>query len=324
MTLSLDTLKQMYRTMWTIRRFEEAAGKLYQKGLLKGGIHPSIGQEGVAVGVCTALRRDDWITSTHRGHGHHIAKGANLGRLMAEIMGKETGYCRGRGGSMHVAAFDAQGLGGSLGAYPIVASGVPIGVGAALSAAMQGLDRVVVSFFGDGALGQGTLHESLNLAAVWKLPLIFLCENNLYAVSTPVSETIAVRDRTALAAAYGMPGLLVDGQDALAVYEATRAAVERARAGGGPSFVECQTYRFEGHYFGEPQVYRTREEVEEARRSRDPIVRLGAVLIEEHGVTEDELRALETEASQAVEASLEFAHKSPDPPPEEYREYVYA
>jgi len=320
MTLSPDTLKQIYRTMWTIRRFEETAGKLYQKGVIKGGIHASIGQEGVAVGVCTALRPDDWITSTHRGHGHHIAKGADLGRLMAEIMGKDTGYCRGRGGSMHVAAFDV----GSLGASAIVAAGVPMGVGAALSARMQGRDRVVVSFFGDGAMGQGTLHESLNLAAVWKLPILFLFENNQFAVSTRVDQSIAVKDRQALAGAYGLANACVDGQDVLAVYDAVHAAVELARGGGGPSFVECQTYRFEGHYFGEPQVYRTREEVEEARRSLDPIARFGAVLVAEQGIPEGELPALEARASQAVEEALAFAQESPEPPAEAYKEFVYA
>jgi TPP-dependent pyruvate/acetoin dehydrogenase alpha subunit len=320
MTLSPDTLEHMYRTMWTIRRFEETAGKLYQKGVIKGGIHASIGQEGVAVGVCTALRPDDWITSTHRGHGHHIAKGADLGRLMAEIMGKDTGYCRGRGGSMHVAAFDV----GSLGASAIVAAGVPMGVGAALSARMQDRDRVVVSFFGDGAMGQGTLHESLNLAAVWKLPILFLFENNQFAVSTRVDQSIAVKDRQALAGAYGLANACVDGQDVLAVYDAVYAAVELARGGGGPSFVECQTYRFEGHYFGEPQVYRTREEVEEARRSRDSISRFGAVLVAEQGIPEEELHTLEAQASQAVEEALAFAQESPEPPAEAYKEFVYA
>jgi TPP-dependent pyruvate/acetoin dehydrogenase alpha subunit len=320
MALSLGILKQMYRTMWIIRHFEETAGKLYRKGFVKGGIHASIGQEGVAVGVCTALRADDLITSTHRGHGHHIAKGADPRRLMAEVLGKDTGYCRGRGGSMHVAAFDI----GSLGAYPIVASGVPVGIGAALSATMRGLDRLVVSFFGDGAMGQGTVHESLNLAALWRLPVIFLCENNRYAVSTCVDDSIAVKDRLALAAAYGVPGARVDGQDVRAVYQATVEAVEQARSGGGPSFIECQTYRFEGHYFGEPQVYRTREEVEEVRRSRDPIARLGAVLEAEHGLDSEELRALETEASKMVKEALEFAQQSPDPLPETYQEYVYA
>lgn len=320
MDLSLETVRQMYRTMLTIRRFEEAAGSLYKKGLVKGGIHASIGQEAVAVGVCTALRPDDWITSTHRGHGHHIAKGADPKRLMAEILGKDTGYCRGRGGSMHVAAFDV----GSLGASAIVAAGVPMGVGAALSAKMQEADRVVVSFFGDGAMGHGTLHESLNLAAVWDLPVIFLLENNQFAVSTRIDQSIAVKDRQALAKAYGMPGACVDGQDVLAVYAATREAVELARSGGGPSFIECQTYRYEGHYFGEPQVYRTREEVEEVRRSRDPIAWFGALLETEYDIDREELNALEAEASQVVEEALAFARQSPEPLPETYEEYVYA
>jgi len=221
---------------------------------------------------------------------------------------------------MHVAAFDV----GSLGAYPIVASGVPVATGAALSAAMQGLQRVALSFFGDGALGQGVLHESLNLAAVWKLPVVFLCENNGYAVSTPASQSIAIRDRVAFAATYGMAGAVVDGQDVLAVHAAVLAAVQRARAGKGPSFVECQTCRFEGHYFGEPQLYRSRAEIEEARRSRDPLTRLAAVLMAEHAASAEELHALEAEASAAIQAAVEFAQKSADPAPEEYVEFVYA
>jgi TPP-dependent pyruvate/acetoin dehydrogenase alpha subunit len=318
--LPLDLLERMYREMWTIRRFEEAAGDLYRRGMVKGGVHPSIGQEAVAVGVCAHLRTDDWITSTHRGHGHHIAKGADLNRLMAEILGKETGYCRGRGGSMHVAAFEV----GSLGAYPVVAAGVPVGAGAALSIVMQGLDRVVVSFFGDGALGQGTLHESLNLASAWQLPMVFLCENNQYAVSTCVTDIIAVCDRQAFASAYGMSAVVVDGQDLMAVFEAARVAVDRARAGGGPSFVECQTYRYEGHYFGEPQVYREKSEVDEMRKARDPIALLGAVLVSKRGLDATRLDALEAEASEAVRAALDFAHNSPVPAPETFREFVYA
>lgn len=320
MDLSIETLKQFYRTMCTIRRFEEAAGELYQKGLVKGGIHASIGQEAVATGVCAALRRDDWITSTHRGHGHHIAKGADPRRLMAEILGKEGGYCRGRGGSMHVAAFDV----GSLGAYAVVAAGIPVGVGAALSAVLQGQDRVVASFFGDGALGQGATHESLNLAAVWKLPVILVCENNQFAVSTRTGEGVAVHDRQQFAACYGLASYHVDGQDVRAVYEVAREAVERARSGGGPSFIEAETYRFEGHYFGEPQVYRTREEVEEIRRTRDPIARLGAILQAEHGVMAEALQALAAEAAREIEVAVAFAQQSPEPPADGYREYTYA
>ena len=320
MDLSVEVLKQLYRTMCTIRRFEEAAGELYLRGLVKGGIHASIGQEAVAAGVCAALRRQDWMTSTHRGHGHHIAKGADPRRLMAEILGKETGYCRGRGGSMHVAAFDI----GSLGAYAVVAAGIPVAVGAALSAALQGQDRVVVSFFGDGALAQGTTHESFNLAAVWRLPVILVCENNQFAVSTRTSEGVAVRDRQQFAACYGLASYHVDGQDVRAVYKVAREAVGRARSGDGPSFIEAETYRFEGHYFGEPQVYRTREEVEEARRTRDPIVLLGAVLQAECGVTVGTLESLADEAAQEIQAAVEFALRSPEPPADSYGEYVYA
>jgi pyruvate dehydrogenase E1 component alpha subunit len=293
---------------------------LYRQGVLKGGIHASIGQEGVAVGVCFALRPDDWITSTHRGHGHHLAKGADVKRLMAEIRGKETGYCHGRGGSMHVAAFDA----GSLGAYPIVASGAPVGVGAALAAKMQGQTRVVAVFFGEGALGQGTLHESLNLVQVWKLPVLFVCENNRYAVSTLVERSIAVSDMAALASAHGMPGAVLDGQDVLAVYDWAGEATARAREGRGPSFLCAETYRFEGHYFGEPQVYRTKEEVVEARRSRDPIAKLEARMLELGAATQAELEALAAAANADVEAALEFAASSPEPDPATVAEYVYA
>jgi pyruvate dehydrogenase E1 component alpha subunit len=239
---------------------------------------------------------------------------------MAEILGKETGYCRGRGGSMHVAAFDV----GSLGAYPIVAQGVPVGVGAALSSLLLGRDHVVVSFFGDGALGQGTLHESLNLAAIWSLPVVFLCENNQFAVSSRVENTVALSDRTEWARAYGMDAQSVDGQDVQAVYMAAKEAVDRARAGDGPAFLECRTYRYEGHYFGEAQVYRTRAEVDEVRQSRDPITGLAATLMEQQGMTAEQLDSLKDEASAAIEAALRFAEESPEPPAEEYGEWVYA
>ncbi len=315
-----DLLRRMYRTMCLIRRFEAAAGDLYRQGVLKGGIHASSGQEGVAVGLCFALRPDDWITSTHRGHGHHIAKGADAKRLMAEIRGKETGYCRGRGGSMHVAAFES----GSLGAYPIVASGVPIGVGTALAARMRGQPRVVAVFFGEGALGQGTLHESLNLAQVWRLPVLFVCENNHYAVSTAVERVSAVTNVAALASAYGMPGDAIDGQDVLAVYDWATAAVARAREGGGPSFLGADTYRFEGHYFGEPQVYRSKAEVERARQLRDPIARLGARMLELGAAEQAGLDALAAEAEAEIQAALEYAAVSPEPNPAAVTEYVYA
>lgn len=318
MEVSTETLKQMYETMWRIRRFEEAAGALYRAGRVKGGIHASIGQEAVATGVCFALRPDDFITSTHRGHGHHVAKGADLNRLMAELLGRETGYNRGRGGSMHVAAFDV----GSLGAFPVVAAGVPVAVGAALSMKMQGLDRVVVAFFGDGAMAQGALHESLNLAAVWKAPVVFVCENNQFAVSTRQEESLAVRDKVRWVENYGISAWSIDGQDVKAVYDVAVHAVSHARAGAGPCFVEAVTYRFEGHYFGEPQVYRAREEVNAKRLHHDPLKLLHDRLLTE-GVAEDELAALEQAAATAVEKALAFAEDGPAPAPETFADYVY-
>ncbi len=318
MALPLETLQHMYGTMWRIRRFEEAAGALYRAGRLKGGVHASIGQEAVATGVCFALEANDLITSTHRGHGHHIAKGADLNRLMAEILGREAGYNRGRGGSMHVAAFDV----GSLGAFPVVAAGVPVAVGAALSAQMQGLKRVVAAFFGDGAIGQGTLHESLNLAAAWRLPVVFVCENNQFAVSTRCAESIAIQQRAPWIEAYGIAAWSVDGQDVEAVYETAGQAVSHARAGKGPAFIEAHTYRFEGHYFGEPQVYRTREEVEAERQGRDPIRLLRDKLLAS-GADEAALQALEQAAASAVDQAVAFAEASPSPDPDTFADYVY-
>jgi pyruvate dehydrogenase E1 component alpha subunit len=305
--------------MWRIRRFEEAAGEYYRAGRLKGGIHASIGQEAVATGVCFALDPDDLITSTHRGHGHHIAKGADLNRLMAELLGRETGYNHGRGGSMHVAAFDI----GSLGAFPVVASGVPVAVGAALSAKMQGLDRVVVAFFGDGAVGQGTLHESLNLAVVWALPVVFVCENNQFAVSMRQEQALAIRDKTTWAATYGAAAWSIDGQDVEAVYAAALQATRHARSGEGPAFIEAMTYRFEGHYFGEPQVYRTREEVNAERLYHDPVKLLHEKLLAA-GVDQAELDVLEQAAAGAVKEARAFAEASPDPDPNTFADYVYA
>lgn len=312
----------MYLTMWLIRHFEEKAGELFATGVLKkGGVHPSVGQEAVAVGVCSALRKDDWITSTHRGHGHHIAKGANLQRLMAELLGREDGYCKGRGGSMHVAAFEI----GSLGAYAVVGEGVPIGSGAALSMRLQGSDQVVASFFGDGALGQGAVHEALNLASVWKLPIIFVCENNRIAVSTRTEETVAASRRLeALAKVHGMEGHSIDGQDVLLVYRTAQTAIERARRGEGPTLLDCWTYRFEGHYYGEPQVYRTREEIEDMRRSQDPIAKFESYLINQAIFFKKELKELQEMASDQVEDAAEYAQKSNEPDPETYRRFVYA
>jgi acetoin:2,6-dichlorophenolindophenol oxidoreductase subunit alpha len=320
LNLEKQDFLEMYLKMQQIRFFEAAAGKLYQMGRVKGGIHTYIGQEAVAVGVCANLRNEDIMTSTHRGHGHHIAKGADLKRLMAELLGKETGYCRGRGGSMHVAAFDV----GSLGAFPIVASGVPSALGAALSARLFKREIVTVAFFGEGALAQGTLHETLNMAAIWNLPVIFVCENNRYAVSTSVESSVAFKDLPLLAKAYGIAGEEVDGQNLPLVYTAARRAVERGLAGGGPSLVNALTYRFEGHYFGQPEIYRTREEVQHARDVMDPIPIFQDYLLGHSLVKAEELESVRSQAEEEVREALDFAKNSPDPDPEEYDRYVYA
>jgi TPP-dependent pyruvate/acetoin dehydrogenase alpha subunit len=316
--LNEETNIDLLNKMLQIRFFEEAAGRLYTTGKVKGGIHASIGQEAVAVGVCDQLRQSDYIVSTHRGHGHHIAKGAEMGKLMAEILGKETGYCRGRGGSMHVAAFDV----GSLGAFPVVAAGVPSAIGASLSCKIRNVDNIVVAFFGEGALGQGVIYEAFNMAAIWELPLIFVCENNQYAVSTRVDTTIAINDFTGMAEKHGLAAEDIDGQDLSAVYNTASTAIKRARDGGGPTFIHAITYRFEGHYFGEPQTYRTQSEVDEARKSRDPIKRYAQFLTEK-GVRVG-LDNLEEKARNLVSEAVGFAEASPNPHPEEFEEYVYA
>lgn len=310
----------MLRKMWEIRLFDQAAGRLYQKGMIKGGIHAYIGQEAIAVGVSAHLSDSDYITSNHRGHGHHIAKGADLKRLMAEVLGKETGYCKGRGGSMHVAAFDI----GSLGAFPILASGVPSAIGAALSGRLLGKDYVVVTYFGEGTLAQGTVHECLNMAAVWKLPVVFVCENNRYAVSTHVDQTISFKGVVKLAAAYGITGADIDGQDVLTVRKVAGEAVSRARRGEGPTILHAETYRFEGHYIGEPQIYRSKDEVLKARQELDPILLYQDYLLRYKIFGKDEIEQVEDAAQHVVDEAVKFAIDSPEPPPDEYAKYVYA
>lgn len=312
----LDMLKKMY----LIRYFEETAGSLYKRGALKGGVHASIGQEAVAVGVCQSLESTDYITSTHRGHGHHIAKGADPGKLMAEVMGKSTGYCAGRGGSMHVAAFDV----GSLGAFPVVAAGIPTAVGAALSSKIRNQNSVVISFFGDGAFGQGVIYESFNLAAVWKLPVVFVCENNQYAVSSNVEDTIAIKDFAGLAEKHGLAFTEVDGQDLPSVFNAAVEAVSKTRQGKGPFFFHAKTYRFEGHYIGEPQIYRKREDVDIIRKSDDPISNYSRFLIANHYTDDASIQGIEEEAQKSIADALAFAENSPEPDAEEYGDYVYA
>lgn len=319
MDTALDLHLTMYRRMVRIREFELAAMGVFKRGLIKGTVHPYIGQEASGVGVCMALRTDDLIAGTHRSHGHTIAKGARSDRMMAEIFGKDTGYCRGRGGSMHVAAFDV----GSLGALAVVGSGIPLAVGAALGFALKGEDRVAVPFTGDGGSNTGNFHESLNMAAVWALPVVFVLENNQYAVSTRMSESANVEDLSLRAKGYGMPGVRVDGNDVLAVYEAATEAVERARRRQGPTLLVTETYRIEGHYAGEPEVYRSRAEVEE-RRHNDPILRFGGWLIE-HGEAEPgTLADIDASIKQEMVDAVRFAQESPAPPASTAMDYIYA
>jgi len=301
----------MYRKMLTIRRFEERVAHDYRNGAIPGLVHSYIGQEAVAVGVCANLRIDDRIISTHRGHGHCIAKGADLKRMMAELYGRRTGYCKGKGGSMHIADFSI----GMLGANGIVGGGLPIIVGAALAAQLEGGDKVAVSFFGDGACHEGEFHESLNLASIWKLPVIFVCENNLYAFHTPARYAIPLEDIAQGVAAYAIPGIVVDGNDVVAVCEAAEKAVARARAGGGPSFLECKTYRWRSHFESdtEPDL-RPPEEIEAWKR-RCPIASLGRRLLEGGILTEWELEEMDSQVQSEIEDAVSFALVSPLPDP---------
>jgi len=317
--IAKDTLVYMFRKMVEIRLFEEKVFDLYAQNLVPGTIHLYAGEEAIAVGVCSNLRKDDYITSTHRGHGHCIAKGADLKRTMAEIVGKKTGYCKGKGGSMHIADFSI----GMLGATAVVGAGIPIAVGAGLSIALRKTDQVVACFFGEGASNQGTFHEGINMAAIWQLPVIFVCENNLYAMGTRQSRVMLIENIADRVVAYGIPGVVVDGNDVLAVYEATKKAVERARRGGGPTLIECKTYRHKGHSRVDPARYRPKEEVEEWL-AKDPIKRFKERLLQEAVLTAEEIKKIEADVAGEIEEAVRFAMESPYPTPEEALEDVYA
>jgi pyruvate dehydrogenase E1 component alpha subunit len=318
-TYSPAQLKQALKRMYLIRRFEEGAEQSYMRGLIHGTMHLSIGQEASAVASCIELTDADKITSTHRGHGHCIAKGADVARMFAEFFGKETGYCHGRGGSMHIADVQT----GNLGANGIVGGGLPIAVGAALSAKRLGREDVTLCFFGDGANNEGAFHEALNMAAIWKLPVVFICENNRYGMSTSVERSTAVRRISDRAAAYSMPGTTVDGNDFSAVAEAVHHAIARARAGDGPSLVENLTYRWRGHSKSDRNRYRTKEEIEEWM-GRDPIARFQAELVA-HGILDEaEASAIADAAVSDVEQGIEFARGSAAPAIGEVTRYVYA
>ena len=320
MTLTTEKQLEMLRSMQTIRRFEERASDDYQAGAIYGVVHCYIGEEAVAVGVCAALNSDDQIISTHRGHGHCLAKGADLNRMMAELYGRQTGYCKGKGGSMHIADFSI----GMLGANGIVAGGIPIVTGAGLAAQLEGKGRVAVSFFGDGASNAGPFHESINIAATWKLPMLYVCENNLYSAGTIAADTLALSDVAARAAGYGIPGVVVDGNDVMAVYEAAEAAVNRARAGQGPSLIECKTYRWRGHTERPGQEDpRPKEEIDEWRQ-RDPINRFATSLIDHGILTEEAWQKMDAEILTAIEDAVKFAEESPFPEPEAAIEDIFA
>jgi len=312
----------MYERMLVIRQFEEQAIALFERGHIRGNVHPCIGQEAVSVGVCAHLRRDDYMTSTHRGHGNCLAKGADPKRMMAELLGRKTGYCKGKGGSMHIADFD----GGNLGANGIVGGGFPIATGAGIGIQNRGTDQVVVCFFGDGAANQGTFHESLNLAALWKLPVLYVCENNQYALSTPLRESVGLPELSERARGYGIPGARVDGNDVLAVHAAAAEAVRRARAGEGPTLLDCLTYRFFGHFTGDKGhgiTYRTKQEMEEWR-NRCPIARLRRHLLGAAMATDAQLEKIETQAQALIAAAAQYGLDSPWPSPEEALEDVFA
>ena len=320
MSLTPQQQLTMLRTMQTIRHFEERASNDFQAGQIYGVVHCYIGQEAVAVGVCSTLNRDDQIISTHRGHGHCIAKGADLKRMMAELYGRATGYCKGKGGSMHIADFSI----GMLGANGIVAGGIPIITGAGLAAQLDGKGRVAVSFFGDGASSAGPFHESLNIAALWKLPVIYVCENNLYGVNTPVSAAVSVKDVVERSAAYGIPGVVVDGNDVLAVYEVAEAAVRRARAGEGPTLLECKTYRWRNHteIKGLPDS-RPPDELT-TWKEKDPIARFVAHLKGQHLLTDEDWKEMDAAILQEIEQAVTFAKDSPFPSLETASEDVFA
>ncbi|MDI6755280.1 MAG: thiamine pyrophosphate-dependent dehydrogenase E1 component subunit alpha [Thermodesulfobacteriota bacterium] len=321
MQLNNEFMIQLYRTMLMIRRFEEKALDLKARQIIPGLLHLYIGEEAVATGMCAALRRDDYISSTHRGHGHCIAKGGDISLMMAELLGREKGYCRGKGGSMHIADIDL----GILGANGVVAAGMPISGGAALSIKMRGKDQVVACFFGDGGSNQGAFHESLNMAALWKLPVIYVCENNQYAISVAQSRSCSIRDIYLRKDAYEIEGCMVDGNDVLAVYQAAKETVDRARRGEGPTLIECKTYRWRGHYEGEADrtyTYRTKQEIEEWI-DRCPIKRFQKVLLDQGVVSQVGLNQIEQEIQSDLQKAMEFAQNCPFPEPQDALKDLY-
>lgn len=317
--ISKETLLEMYKRMNEARSFEEKVSYFFARGMVHGTTHLSVGEEASGVASCMALNSDDLITSTHRGHSQVIGKGIDLNKMMAELLGKYTGYCKGKGGSMHIADVEA----GNLGANGVVGGGHGIAVGAALTQQMKKTGKIVLCFFGDGASNEGSFHEALNLASVWKLPVIFYCENNLYGMSVPIEKSMNIKDIAKRADSYGIPGYIVDGNDAVAVYNTVKEASEYVRSGKGPVLIESKTYRWLGHSKSDAQIYRSKEEVEEWKK-KCPIKRFRKYMLENNISTEEELDTIEKNARQAIEDAVEFANNSPNPPIETVTEDVYA
>ena len=319
MQIPNEKLIDMYRTMVRIRTFEERVSKEFASGNIPGFVHVYIGEEAIATGACANLRRDDYITSTHRGHGHLIAKGGKPDLMMAELFGRKTGYCHGKGGSMHIADTEL----GILGANGIVGGGITIAGGAALSAQMRGTDQSVICFLGDGASNRGTFHEGVNMAACWNLPVVYVIENNLYAEKTRITDTARVTNLADRASAYGIPDITVDGNDVIAVYEAVHEALVRARKGQGPTLIECKTYRWHGHYEGDRQTYKPKEEIDDWK-SRDPIPAFRKKLLENRILTSVDFENIDRTVTEEIENAVKFALESPFPAPEETLQDIFA
>ena len=317
-TLTNQELIDMLLRMHKIRFFEQTIKKLYTEGFIRGPLHLYIGEEAVATGACSALKKEDYVVSAHRGHGHYIAKKGDLKKMMAELLGRETGCCKGRGGSMHLVDQKVNLLASS----GIVGGGIPIAIGAGFSSYYRDTGQVTLSFFGDGASNQGSFHESLNLGALWKLPVVFICENNLYAITVSASRSLPIKNIADRAISYGIPGKIVDGMDVLSVFEVVGEAVRRAREGKGPSLVECKTYRFEGHWVGDPIVYRGKEEVDEWKK-KDPILNFRKYLLEQHITNKEELDKKASQAQEEIREAVAFAKESPFPDTSNAKEYVY-
>ncbi|MFG6114159.1 thiamine pyrophosphate-dependent dehydrogenase E1 component subunit alpha [Halobacillus sp. MO56] len=315
-----EKLVDLLYQMVLIREFEEAVSGLFMQGKIHGTMHLCVGQEPTAVGACAVLTDEDKITSTHRGHGHCIAKGTDVNRMMAELLGKETGHCKGKGGSMHIADLDK----GNLGANGIVGGGLPIACGAAFTSVKKDLGQAVVCFFGDGATNEGSFHESLNIASIWNLPVIFFCENNKYGMSGKISDMTNIEKLSDRAAAYGIPGETIDGTDVLKILETTQKAVERAKKGEGPTLIEAETYRWKGHSRSDARKYRTREEEQEWMTNKDGIKNFKERLLQDSIITEQEYEEMKEKVNKEIEAAIEYAENSPDASLDSLEEDVYA